>query len=414
MRDALNATGRPILYSMCEWGLDNPGAWAPAVANSWRTTPDIKDEWPWVLELVEINARRWRYARPGAFNDPDMLEVGNGGMTYEQQKSHFTLWALMKSPLLIGCDLRTIDAGTLALLSNEEVIAVNQDPLGVQGRRVWSSAVEEKDDGDDAMGVDAIVVPCVLPAEGGEDALLWKLEPQPGDQGDVPTTTIRLLGKDGGAGDNLCLSTNQSNISAMISHFLLRGVAMSPPLDALGVRLQPCAARDDGTAPQQQQWLHDGPLLKPVGAPHLCLGVVSNNLNALTVGVSVELVACNETYAWQQWTIAKEEEGDATVLKNGWQQQCLAPETDAPPGAQEVWMTPLADGGVAVLLFNRSPSPARVSARWASLGFSPTVMHEVRDLWARTTLPRVATTGGILGWELPGHGSALFKVTPVS
>lgn len=83
MRDALNATGRPILFSMCEWGINNPGAWAPEVANSWRTTPDIRDEWTSLEEIVEINARRWRYAKPGSFNDPDMLEIGNGACVRE-------------------------------------------------------------------------------------------------------------------------------------------------------------------------------------------------------------------------------------------------------------------------------------------------------------------------------------------
>ncbi|KAG0631843.1 hypothetical protein M758_1G283400 [Ceratodon purpureus] len=136
MRDALNKTGRPIFYSMCEWGIDNPATWATDVANSWRTTGDIEDTWSSMIDKVDLNNQWAEYAGPGGWNDPDMLEVGNGGMTTEEYRSHFSLWALMKAPLLIGCDVRNVGAEILEILSNEEVIAVNQDPLGVQGRRV--------------------------------------------------------------------------------------------------------------------------------------------------------------------------------------------------------------------------------------------------------------------------------------
>ncbi|XP_062507907.1 uncharacterized protein LOC134184274 [Corticium candelabrum] len=139
MRDALNKTGRPIFYSMCEWGVDNPATWAAAVGNSWRTTGDIGDSWNSMIGKADQNDKWWSYAKPGGWNDPDMLEVGNGGMSKTEYITHFSLWCLMKSPLLVGCDVRNMSQDTLTILTNKEAIAVNQDPLGVQGHKVNSS-----------------------------------------------------------------------------------------------------------------------------------------------------------------------------------------------------------------------------------------------------------------------------------
>ncbi|EPS61200.1 glycosyl hydrolase family-like protein, partial [Genlisea aurea] len=137
MRDALNSTGRTIFYSLCEWGVHDPALWAGKVGNSWRTTDDINDSWASFTTIADLNDKWAPYAGPGGWNDPDMLEVGNGGMSYDEYRAHFSLWALMKSPLLIGCDVRNMSPETFEILSNEEVIAVNQDSLGVQGRKVY-------------------------------------------------------------------------------------------------------------------------------------------------------------------------------------------------------------------------------------------------------------------------------------
>ncbi|PON86552.1 Glycoside hydrolase [Trema orientale] len=139
MRDALNKTGRTIFYSLCEWGVDDPALWAWKVGNSWRTTDDINDSWASMTTIADLNDKWAAYAGPGGWNDPDMLEVGNGGMTYQEYRAHFSIWALMKAPLLIGCDVRNLTAETFELLSNKEVIAVNQDRLGVQGRKIQVS-----------------------------------------------------------------------------------------------------------------------------------------------------------------------------------------------------------------------------------------------------------------------------------
>jgi len=139
MRDALNDTGRPIFFSMCEWGVDNPATWAPLVGNSWRTTGDISDNWGSMLSNLDSNNQWAKYAAPEGWNDPDMLEVGNGGMTTTEYQSHFALWCLVKAPLIIGCDLTQISAADLAILNNTELIAVSQDKLGVQGQCLTSS-----------------------------------------------------------------------------------------------------------------------------------------------------------------------------------------------------------------------------------------------------------------------------------
>ncbi|QNT97053.1 alpha-galactosidase [Streptomyces griseofuscus] len=133
MRDALKATGRPIVYSICEWGENKPWEWAPDVGNLWRTTGDISDSWPSMLSIVKQNLPLAPYAGPGHWNDPDMLEVGNGGMTDTEYRSHFSLWSVMAAPLLIGTDLRKATPATFDILGNAEVIAVDQDPLGKQG-----------------------------------------------------------------------------------------------------------------------------------------------------------------------------------------------------------------------------------------------------------------------------------------
>ncbi len=145
MRDALRAasetTGRPIVYSICEWGQNEPWEWAADVGHLWRTTGDISDNWSSMLGIMKQNLPLAEYAGPGHWNDPDMLEVGNGGMTDTEYRTHFSMWSIMAAPLLIGSDLRTADEATFEILGNEEVIAVDQDPLGRQG------AVVSADDG---------------------------------------------------------------------------------------------------------------------------------------------------------------------------------------------------------------------------------------------------------------------------
>ena len=149
-RDALAAAGRPIVFSICEWGSNRPWDWAPGVGNLWRTTGDIDDRWSSVLSIVDLSSQYWHVARPGGWNDPDMLEVGNGGMSDTEYRSHFSLWAMMAAPLIAGNDVRAMMDSTSAakstrdILLNTDVIAVDQDPLGAQATIVqaWPSELQ--------------------------------------------------------------------------------------------------------------------------------------------------------------------------------------------------------------------------------------------------------------------------------
>ena len=138
MGAALLATGRPIVYSLCQYGMNNVGDWGAAVGgNLWRTTGDISDRWDSMQNLgFNLQTGREKYAAPGHWNDPDMLEIGNGGMSATEYRTHMSLWAILAAPLLAGNDLRDVSPDILAILNNKEVIAVDQDKLGRQGTRV--------------------------------------------------------------------------------------------------------------------------------------------------------------------------------------------------------------------------------------------------------------------------------------
>jgi alpha-galactosidase len=146
MGDALKATGRPILFSICAW---DAKPWMPNVGHMWRSTFDIGlcfsgcDEWYRNIdEIIDENNETVTWAGPGHWNDPDMMVVGNG-LPYNEDVAHFSMWALMAAPIILGNDIRTMSDQTRRILTNEEVIAVNQDPAGVQGRRVTDNGALE-------------------------------------------------------------------------------------------------------------------------------------------------------------------------------------------------------------------------------------------------------------------------------
>jgi alpha-galactosidase len=137
MHDALVATGRPIVLSLCQYGTDSIWEWGPEVGGSlWRTTGDISDKYDRMSLIGFQQAGLARYAHPGAWNDPDMLEIGNGGMTTDEYRTHMSLWAILAAPLLAGNDLSKVTPEDLAILENKDAIAIDQDPLARQGDRV--------------------------------------------------------------------------------------------------------------------------------------------------------------------------------------------------------------------------------------------------------------------------------------
>jgi alpha-galactosidase len=136
MANALKATGRNIVYSICNWGDEGPWKWGPGLGHLWRTTGDISDSWSSMVGIFRQNLGLDRHTGPGAVDDPDMLEVGNGGMTTAEYQSHVSLWAEFAAPLIAGTDLRNASATTLSLYTNADVIAVDQDPLVIAGHVV--------------------------------------------------------------------------------------------------------------------------------------------------------------------------------------------------------------------------------------------------------------------------------------
>jgi alpha-galactosidase len=144
MGDALIRSGRPILYSLCQYGRADVWKWGAEVGgNAWRTTGDIRDAWDSMAKIGFAQDELAEWAAPGHWNDPDMLEIGNGGMTDEEYRTHLSLWAILAAPLLAGNDLRDMTPQILEILTNSEVIAIDQDKAGKQGRRVSKSREQE-------------------------------------------------------------------------------------------------------------------------------------------------------------------------------------------------------------------------------------------------------------------------------
>lgn len=144
MRDALYKAGRPIVFSICEWGTTKPWLWAKNVGHLWRTTEDIIDCWDCVNEwggmgwtlILDRQVGLEKYAGPDHWNDPDMLQVGNGGMTINEYRAHFSMWCMLAAPLMAGNDIRKMSEEIKKILTNKEVIAIDQDPLGKQGYKI--------------------------------------------------------------------------------------------------------------------------------------------------------------------------------------------------------------------------------------------------------------------------------------
>eukprot|EP01105_Mastigella_eilhardi_P005559 TRINITY_DN17238_c0_g1_i1.p1 TRINITY_DN17238_c0_g1~~TRINITY_DN17238_c0_g1_i1.p1 ORF type:complete len:537 (+),score=140.89 TRINITY_DN17238_c0_g1_i1:140-1612(+) len=355
MRDALNVSGRAIFFSMCEWGVEDPATWAPAVGNSWRTTGDISDSWQSMLDIVEYNDQWASYAAPGGWNDPDMLEVGNGGMTSDEYKSHFSLWCLAKAPLLVGCDITSLSDETKSILTAPEVVAVSQDSLGVQGKKVASYMPVSKRGNVYA----ATATNCV---EGVAEQQ-WTVEAD---------GSIRNA-------NGQCLDVYDCEKT-----------------DGTTVEVYDCHVGDTTgcESSKNQQWLitnTTGVIQSAMsGMSNMCLDVYNS------VGPKVEMWECNGG-SNQRWTVNE----DGTITCEG---LCLT-VNDGSMDPTEVWAGPLADGSVAVVLFNRRSVDAEITAQWSDIGVSGKCT--VRDLWARKDLGKF--TGSYTA-TVPTHGVVMVKV----
>eukprot|EP00727_Mastigamoeba_balamuthi_P000625 m51a1_g1056 putative alpha-galactosidase (689) ;mRNA; r:806694-812539 len=327
MRDALNRTGRPIFFSMCEWGHDDAPTWAGA--------GDISDSWPSMTSILDQNDRWASYAGRGGWNDPDMLEVGNGRMSDAEYRAHFSLWALAKAPLIVGCDVTAMSPATRATLLNAEVIAVDQDPLGVQGRRVHSEAVRRP------RGYARVAEPAAVEVQpcDGSHGQRWSLRHD---------GTVRNRG--------LCLEVPSCRNESEVA-----------------VETYRCGPQCGDGSNQRWRLRADGSIRSAMNEG-LCLDVTNS------AGPVVETYRCSDAADADNQRWDARPDGTIRSRSSG---QCL---TAMEVGEMlQVWAGPLAGNAWAAVLFNRASTGHYVTARWEDVGV-PAGRAAVRDLWAHRDL----------------------------
>jgi len=363
MRNALNASGRPILLSMCEWGVDDPATWAPSVGNSWRTTGDISDNWEAMMTKVDQNAPLYKYAGKGAWNDPDMLEVGNGGMTNDEYITHFSLWAIMKAPLIIGCDIINMSAETQNILMNNEVIAINQDSLGKQGYVVSQNYLP--------------TAPPLQLSNGTTNVIAAACDPlfDPFQRWTLHDSQFRIMS------DNRCLAAD--------------GISRNEHGDNVVV-----ADCQDGNS----AWAWNGTQLVSQ-MDHLCLDVYSGSIGS-RFEKNIQTSPCSGTKN-QEWNF----NSSTGLIQNVGTGKCLSLDYQNHVAIQ-VYAGPLVKDQWAVVLVNRDDvSPASITVNWKDLGVEPSAQFIVRDLWKHQDLGLFDTSYTAV--NVAPHASVTLKLTPV-
>jgi alpha-galactosidase len=323
MRDALKATGRPILFSLCNWGQENVWTWGGGVGNSWRTTGDINASFGSMLSIFHNNVGLAPYAGPGGWNDPDMLEVGNG-MTTTEQRSEFSLWSEMAAPLIAGTNIANASSTTLSILTNKNVVAVDQDPLGRQGTEISAGG-----------GLDVLAKPL---ANGDVAVALFNENSSTA----TISTTASAIGKSGSASYTLtdlwtaASTTTSGAISASVPghgtvmyrvaggssgggggsntgelHAVGAGKCLDDPNSTTTLGTQQQIHTCDGGA--NQVWTHtsSNQLTVTVGGSTLCLDAYNNQTSA---GTKVETWSCNGNTN-QQWSLNSN--GTVTGVQSG-------------------------------------------------------------------------------------------------
>ncbi|NUP39311.1 MAG: alpha-galactosidase [Streptomyces sp.] len=324
MRDALAATGRPILFSLCNWGQENVWTWGAGVGNSWRTTGDISASFSSMLSIFHSNVGLASYAGPGHWNDPDMLEVGNGSLTDTEARTEFSLWSEMAAPLIAGTNLTSASAATLSIYTNSRVIAVDQDSLGRQGTMVSSSG-----------GLDVLAKPL---ANGDVSVALFNENASAA----TISTSAAAIGKSGASSYTLtdlwsgATSTTSGTISASVpAHgtVMLRvaggttgggGTSTTGAIHAVGAGKCLEVPNSTTTAGTQvdiwscsgganQTWTHTtgNQLTVYSGSTQMCLDAYNNQTAA---GTKVEIWSCNGQ-ANQQWLLNSD--GTITGVQSG-------------------------------------------------------------------------------------------------
>ena len=361
MGDALKKTGKNIFYSICNWGEEEVFLWGKDVGNSWRTTLDIKDNWKSMIRIIDINNKYYKYASPGGWNDPDMLEVGNGGMTIEEYKIHFGLWALSKAPLLIGCDITKMNKTIKDILTNPEVIAINQDSLGIQGRKIKHTIIDYPSDEQYILAPTEIEISeC-----NGRKGQKWYIN----EDGSIRNNN-----------ENLCIEIPSC------SNYVVQ------------LRTNSCHVDDKEQCGESnnQKWIYDKENKKIYSKlyPDRCIHYY--NLDYLYV----QSRKCQDLDN-QKWEY---NETDHTFKSMG---KCLTIYMNEE--STEVWAENLSDGSYAVLLLNKGSFKNNVEITWKEIGFKST-KAKLRDLWERKDLGVYSYNYSI---SLESHSSQLLKITPL-
>ena len=361
MRDCLNRTDHKIFYSLCQWGQEKVATWGKAVGNSWRTTGDIEDNWDSMINIIDENDQWYQYAGPGGWNDPDMLEVGNGGMTLTEYKTHFALWAISKAPLLIGCDITTMTEDIKKILTNPEVIAINQDKLGEQGHKIKRMEIKVPDDYQPPLKNSKLE----LRECNGKNSQKW------------------YINSDG--------SIRNNNESFCID------IPDCHPEDII-IETYRCHIGDNTSCQESknQEWDYDQKEKKiksrmEIEGVSKCLTIENNGLKT-----NIKTHFCNESVTWEYNEIEH-------TLKTG--DKCLASTIEA----VEVWAGNLSDGAYAVLLLNRASFSGKVEISWKELGFD-NKKAKLRDLWEQKDLGEFNEKYVVY---LGSHDSQLLKVFPI-
>ena len=359
MRDALNKTNRPIFYSLCQWGREKVATWAGEVGNSWRTTGDIWDSWDSMINIIDENDKWYQYAGPGAWNDPDMLEVGNGGMTLIEYKTHFALWAISKAPLLIGCDITKMSEEIKNILTNPEVIAVNQDKLGQQGHKIKRTEI-------------------VVPKEYEPELRSSNLEVFECNGGKNQKWYINEDGSIRNNNENFCIDIpNCASEDTTVSTF-------------------GCHIGDESSCGQSKNQEWDYTNDKKIQSRMEKDGIKKCLTTTDFLIKSVQTHLCNESVEWEY------NETEHTLKADG---KCLTSNVEA----TEVWAGNLSEGAYAVLLLNRASISGKVEVSWSELGINEKKV-KIRDLWEKKDLGEFEDKYSVY---LSSHDSVLLKVVPI-
>lgn len=359
MRDALNKTNRPIFYSLCQWGREKVATWAGEVGNSWRTTGDIWDSWDSMINIIDENDKWYQYAGPGGWNDPDMLEVGNGGMTLIEYKTHFALWAISKAPLLIGCDITKMSEEIKNILTNPEVIAVNQDKLGQQGHKIKRTEI-------------------VVPKEYEPELRSSNLEVFECNGGKNQKWYINEDGSIRNNNENFCIdipdcASEDTTVSTYGCHIGQESYCEQS---------------------KNQEWDYTND--KKIQSRMEKDGIKKCLTTTDFLVKSVQTHLCNESVEWEY------NETEHTLKADG---KCLTSNVEA----TEVWAGNLSEGAYAVLLLNRASISGKVEVSWSELGIKEKKV-KIRDLWEKKDLGEFEDKYSVY---LSSHDSVLLKVVPI-